>query len=501
MIIEIFPQAFMEIMTRLDLFLWVLGGTVVGIMLGILPGVGAVMALAVLLPLTYSLEPLIAISFLLAVYSASAFGGAIPAILMGIPGTAQAIATQLDGYPMMKQGRGGEALTYATMGSAIGGVLGVCMLFLFAPIIAGLAYNLQSAEYAALAIFALVLMAYVGSGSILLGIVSGVAGLLIGTVGMDAMTFTPRLDFGIRELRVGIDIVPVIVGVFGLAEVFRNLAEMRDPKAGPPVMAPISRIYPPMKEFIGTIPASLRGGLIGTFMGALPAVGTPVAVAVAYAQEKQISKTPERFGKGAPESIMSVESCNNAAVGGALIPTFTLGIPGNPVVAILLGALIIHGMTPGPRLLRDEPLFFGTTFLTLAVSIILTTVIIQLTIRYLVLIVRVPERILIPLIVVLTIIGSYSVANSVFNVWIMIVFGIVGFAMSIARISPAPLIFGVILGPILEVNVRRTLMVSGGDPSIFVTRPISLTILLIAALALVWPLVSAWRRGKGKVKS
>lgn len=498
--IETLPQAFLEIFTRLDLFLWVFGGALIGLILGILPGVGATMALAVLLPLTYTLEPVIAVSFLLAVYSASAFGGAVPAVLLGIPGTAQAIATQLDGYPMMKQGRGGEALTYATVASAVGGIMGLAVLMLFAPIIAGLAYNLQSAEYAALTILALALMAHVASGSMLTGLVSGVFGLLIGTVGMDAMTFTPRLDFGLDELRAGIDIVPVIVGVFGLAEILRTLqsASGMTPKVE---KANITRIFPPWKEFLRTFPANIRGGLIGIFVGTLPAVGTPVAVAMAYAQEKQVSKTPERFGKGAPESIVAVESCNNAAAGGALIPTFTLGIPGNPVVAILLGALIVHGMTPGPRLLHDEPLFVTTTFLTLGVSTILTAAIMLLMIRYLILVVNLPERILVPCVAVLAVVGSFAVNNATFDIWLMILFGAIGYGMIIANVSAAPLIFGVVLGPILESNFRRTLMVSGGDPWVFVTRPISLTILIISALVLVWPMVSPLLRRWSQQKS
>jgi putative tricarboxylic transport membrane protein len=401
---------------------------------------------------------------------------------------------------MMKAGRGGEALTFAIFGSAVGGLIGLGLLILFAPIIARLAFNLQSAEYAALTIFALTLIAYVSPGATLKGLISAAFGLLLATVGLDAMTFTPRLDFGVRELRSGIDIIPVIVGIFGMAEVLRGLIQLEAGTAAKYTIAKIQRLIPEWSELKSTIPASLRGGLIGTFIGALPAVGAPAAVVISYAQEQRLSKNPERFGKGAPEGIVGPESSNNASVGGALIPMMTLGIPGNPVTAILLGALLIHGLTPGPRLFRDDPLFVTSTFVSLGLAIILTTVVALAMIRYLALIVAVPKRLLLPLVAILAVVGAFAVNNSLFDVGVMLVFGVVGYAMGWSGIPTAPLVFGLVLGPILETNVRRALLVSGGDPSIFVTRPISLTLLMLGVGVLLWPVLSDWvnRRRAGK---
>jgi putative tricarboxylic transport membrane protein len=492
---ETLLEAIQLVFSRPDVLGFTLGGVVLGIMLGILPGIGSVMAMAVLLPLTFGLDSITAVAFLIAVYSASTYGGSVSAILLGIPGTAQSITTQLEGYPMMKAGRGGEALTFAIFGSAVGGFIGLGLLVLFAPIIARLAFNLQSTEYAALTILALTLMAFVSPGAMTKGIISGAFGLLLATIGMDAMTFTPRLDLGIRQLRSGIEIIPVIVGIFGMAEVLRGLGQLGADAAVNHSLAKIRRLLPEWSELKKTIPASLRGGLIGTFIGALPAVGAPVAVVISYAQEQRLSRNPERFGKGAPEGIVGPESCNNASVGGALIPMMTLGIPGNPVTAVLLGALLVHGLTPGPRLFRDHALFVSSTFVSLGLAIILTTVIALAAARYFALIVKLPNRLLLPMIGVLAVVGSFAVNNSFFDVWVMLVFGVVGYAMGLAGIPAAPLVFGLVLGPILETNLRRALMVSEGDPTVFVTRPISLGLILIAVTVLVWPFISARLKG------
>lgn len=460
-------------------------GVLLGIVLGALPGVSSTMALAVLLPISFSMGPAHAMMFLLGIFAASVYGGSISAILINIPGTPGAIVTQMDGYPMARNGRAGEALTYALIASTLGGLLGWLLLVLLAPLVADAALSFQSPEYAAVTFFGLTMLAYASPGSTFKGLLAGVFGLLCATVGRDAVTDIDRFTFGSAGLQGGLDIIPVAVGIFGMAEVLRNIetGALRFE-----VIRRIGRLLPPWSEARRLWPMGVRGALLGAIVGAIPAAGSAIGVAVAYAQEKRMSRAPERYGTGIPEGIVAPESANNACVGGALIPMMTLGIPGDSMTAVLIGALLIHGLRPGPALFSEHTGFVATVYVALLAAIVLTLIFGLIGIRWFARILHAPKNVLMTGIAVLCVVGSYAVRNSLFDVGVMITFGGIGYLMSRAGIPAAPVVFGLILGPLLEENIRRTLIVNG-DWTVFLTRPISATLLAISIAALAWPAV------------
>ena len=458
-------------------------GVMFGIVLGALPGVSSTMSLAVLLPISFSMSPTHGMMFLLGIFSASVYGGSISAILINIPGTPGAIITQMDGYPMARNGRAGEALTYALLASTFGGVLGWMLLVVCAPLVAAAALHFQSPEYAAVTLFGLTMLAYATPGSTFKALVAGIFGLLLATVGLDGITDVARLDFGSEGLQAGLSIIPVAVGIFGLAEVLRNIEGGGQDFE---VIKRIDRMMPPWREMRPLWPMAVRGSIIGALIGAIPAAGSAIGVTVAYAQEKRMSKDPDRYGTGIPEGVVAPESSNNACVGGALIPMMTLGIPGDSMTAVLIGALLIHGLRPGPALFTDRIDFVATVYVALLLAILLTLVFGLIGVRYIARILHAPKNVLMTAIAILCVVGSYAVRNSVFDVIVMIAFGAIGWLMQRVQIPAAPVVFGLILGPLLEENVRRALIVNG-EWSVFLTRPISATLLAIAALALFYP--------------
>ena len=462
-------------------------GVLLGIVLGALPGISSTMSLAVLLPVSFSMSPEHGMIFLMGVFSASVYGGSISAILISIPGTPGAIVTQMDGYPMAKNGRAGEALTYAVLASGFGGILGWFLLILLGPLIAAAALHFRSPDYAAVTLFGLCMLAYATPGSTYKALVAGVFGLILATVGLDSLTFIGRLDFGNAYLQGGISMVPVAVGIFGLAEVLKSI-EFGKKKLE--VITAINRLFPPWSEIKPLWPMAIRGALIGAFVGAIPAAGSAIGVTVSYAQEKRMSKNPEKYGTGIPEGIVAPESSNNACVGGALIPLMTLGIPGDSMTAVLVGAMLIHGLRPGPQLFVERLDFVALIYVALILAIILTTILALLTIRYIARILDAPKNILMTGITILCMVGSYAVRNSIFDVMIMIIFGFIGYLMQKIRMPVAPVVFGLVLGPLLEENIRRSLIVSAGDWSVFIERPISLIFILISILALGLPIFS-----------
>jgi len=470
-------------------------GVLLGIVLGALPGISSTMSLAVLLPLSFAMDPNRAMMFLLGVFSASVFGGSISAILINIPGTPGAIVTQLDGYPMAKKGRAGEALTYAAFSSAFGGIVGWLLLVTIAPLVAAAALHIQSPEYAAVTIFGLTMLAYAAPGSTFKAIIGGILGLLLATVGRDAITDVSRFDFGNFSLQGGLSIVPVAVGIFGMAEVLRNIEGGAPPLT---VITKIKRIMPPFSELRRLWPMALRGSLIGALVGAIPAAGSAIGVAVAYAQEKRMSKHPERYGTGIPEGIVAPEASNNACVGGALIPMMTLGIPGDSMTAVMIGALLIHGLRPGPALFEKNVEFVAAVYVALLLAIVFTTIFALAGARLFARILHAPKNLLITAISVFCVIGSYAVRNSTFDVLVMIGSGVVGYLMYQVRMPVAPVVFGLVLGPLLEDNIRRTLIVHGSW-TVFYERPISLVLLLLSVAALTYPFIRdrLRRREKG----
>ncbi|BCH31294.1 hypothetical protein MesoLjLc_32240 [Mesorhizobium sp. L-8-10] len=466
-------------------------GTALGIVFGCLPGISSTMALAILLPISFSLTPLGAIIFLIAVFSASVFGGSISAILINIPGTPGAIVTQLDGYPMARSGRAGEALFYALGASTLGGVIGLVALILIAPIVAGAAMQFRSPEFAMATVFGLTLLAYSTPGATFLGILSGCIGLICGMVGFDSLTDIPRFDFGTSWLQNGINLVPVTIGLFGIAEIMRNLNVAS--QSGATVARRIGRVVPPWKEMRRLWKAVLRGSGIGIAVGAIPAAGSAIAVAVSYAQEQRLSPRGKDFGKGIPDGIVAPEASNNAAVGGALVPMMTLGIPGDTMTAVLMGALLIHGLRPGPQLFVEHADFVASVYVGLFLAILLTAAMGLLLMQQFVRLMQAPRHILVAAIILLCVIGSFTIRNNVADVGVMIAFSVIGFVMYKLEIPVAPLAFGLILGPILEENLRRSLIVSDGSWMVFVERPIALAMLLLSLAAVLYPVFVALR--------
>jgi putative tricarboxylic transport membrane protein len=487
MLLHEFAISIFAILSDPNVLLLAIIGVAVGIILGALPGVSSTMALAILLPLSFSMEPASAILFLIAVFVSSVYGGSISAILINIPGTPGAIVTQLDGYPMTRSGRAGHALTYALIASTLGGLMGLLLLVLLAPLVASAAMSFRSPEFAMVAVFGLVLLAYASSGSTLRGILVGAIGLICGMVGFDKVTDAPRFVFETSFLQAGIDLVPLTVGLFGLAEVMRNLSQSSSGTMDP--VPPVKSLFPPWRELCGQWKAMLRGSFIGTFVGAIPAAGSAIAVAIAYAQELRFARQPERFGKGAPEGIVAPEAANSSSIGGAMVPMMTLGIPGDAMTAVLMGSLLIHGLRPGPLLFTENPMFVSSVYAALFMGVILTLVIGLLMLKWIAVVMRVPQRILLAGIAVLCVIGAFAIRNNLSDVYVMLFFGAVGYLLYLLRLPAAPLAFGLILGPILEENLRRSLMLSRGSLSVFVERPIACSLLLLLIVAVLLPLM------------
>jgi putative tricarboxylic transport membrane protein len=474
-------------------------GTVIGIVFGALPGIGSTMSMAVLLPVTFAMPPEHSMAFLMGVFSGSVYGGSISAILVNIPGTAGAMVTQLDGYPMARNGRAGEAMTYALLASGLGGIIGWVLLMATAPVVARAASQFQSPDFAAVAFFGLAMVAYSAPGSTLKAFIAGLLGLLLSTVGLDRVTDVWRFEFGLPGLQSGLDIIVVVVGIFGLAEVLTNIefgaVKYRAVKT-------IGRIFPPWREARRMWPMVLRGSVAGVVVGAIPAAGSAIGVSIAYANEKRLSKTPEKYGTGIPEGIVAPESSNNACVGGALIPMMTLGIPGDTMTAVLIGALLIHGLQPGPDLFTNNAGFVAVVYAALLIAIVFQTMVGLLGIRLFAHLMRAPKNVLMTLIALVCVVGAYAVRNSLFDVGVTIAFGALGFLMQRIGMAVAPLVFGLILGPMLEDNIRRTLIVHG-DWSVFLRRPIATTLIVIALFTLIYPplksaIVTSWVRRRQK---
>lgn len=457
--------------------------TLIGIVLGALPGISSTMTLAVLLPFSFSMEPASAMVFLIGAFYGSSWGGSISAILINIPGTAGSMLTQLDGYPLAKRGQAGVALTYALIASTFGGIIGWFGLVTFAPTLARIGFYFQSPEFAALTVFGLSMLAYASPGSTFLGVLAGMFGVLLGAVGLDILSNLSRFDFGIPRLQAGINMIPFAVGIFGLAEILRLLEQ---PIVTDRTATQIGAIWPRFADVIRTWATALRSAFVGLGIGIIPGAGSAVAVSMSYAQEKKLYEKRETFGDGNPRGIVAAETGNNAAVGGALIPLLTLGLPGDAMTAVLVGALLIHGLQPGPQLFTNHPDFIATIYVALGLTIILTFFMSLGLTRVFAKLLSAPPRILYAAILVLCVTGSFAVQNSLFDVLLMIVFGAMGFLFFKVGIPLPPMMFGLILGPLLEENLRRSLIVYG-DWMVFVQRPITLAMLAVTALVLILP--------------
>lgn len=466
----------------------------VGMVLGAIPGISSTMTLAILMPLTFGMDPALAIALLIAVFVSSVYGGSISAILIGIPGTPGSIFTQLDGLPMSRKGRSGHALTFALVASTLGGLIGLALLIVLAPMLAGVAANFRSPEFAAVALFGLVMVSVAGQGPVLIGVVVGCLGVLIGMVGFDPMTDAQRFTLSNPSLQAGISLIPVIIGLFGLSEVLRNLATPGALET-PSRRGGVGSLFPPLREMLSTWSSVLRGSGFGTFIGAIPAAGSAVAVSIAYAAEQRLARDRSVFGTGSAKGIAAPESANSACIGGSMIPMMALGLPGDTITAVLIGAMMIHGLQPGPMLFAENPGFVAAVYAALLVALVLTFVVGLGVIRWSVMILRIPPKLMMVFIGLFCVVGAFAIRNDINDVYVMAAFGLVGFVFYLLRLPVVPLAFGLILGPILESNLRRSLMISQGSWSVFVERPIALALLLTSLAVVLLPLAMfVWRR-------
>jgi putative tricarboxylic transport membrane protein len=461
-------------------------GVVIGTLVGVLPGIGPVGAMALLLPATYGVSLTSSMIMLAGIYYGAMYGGSTTSILVNIPGEAASVITCIDGYQMARQGRAGPALGISAIGSFIGGTLSLIGLMLVAKPLASAALSFGPPEYFALMCTGLVILTYLTQGSMVKALMMALVGILLGCVGIDMITGSPRFTFKIGELSDGVGIIPVVMGLFGIAEVFSNLERIIKRQV---FETKIKNIWPTLNDYAQSKWAILRGSVLGFLLGVLPGGGAILASFLSYGIEKKFSREPERFGKGAIEGVAGPETANNAAAGGALIPLLSLGIPPNVVMAMLFSAMIIHGMQPGPLLMKASPdLFWGLVVSMYLGNVILVALNLPL-IGIWVQLLKIPYRILMPLILLFCFIGAYSLNNSTFDVSIMILFGAIGYLMRKFGYEGAPLVLAFVMGPLLENNLRQSLLMSGGSFAIFVSRPISVVTLSIAFLLLLSNLI------------
>jgi TctA family transporter len=436
-------------------------GVFLGTLIGVLPGIGALAAISLLLPITYHIPPTAAIVMLAGIYYGAQYGGSTASILLNLPGTPSSAVACLDGYPMAKQGRAGVALFMTTIASFVGSMLGILALVLFSPAIAELGLKFGAAEYFAM--------------------------MLLGTVGTDVNSGQARFDFGIPELMDGINLVALAMGMFGVSEVISGINQVRGSEVKEKIT--MRTMTPTRKDVKDSIMPMLRGTGIGSFFGALPGTGASIASFMSYAVEKKIAKDPSRFGNGAIEGITAPEAANNAAAQTAFVPTLSLGIPGDAVMALMLGALIIHGIQPGPMLMSQQPELFWGLIVSFGIGNVMLLVLNLPMIGMWVAILRIPYRVLFPAILVFISLGVYSVNNNTFDVLMVAGIGAVGYLLAVFKFEAAPLLLGFVLGPLMEENLRRALLLSRGELSTFIDRPISAGFLAFGAAILLW---SAW---------
>jgi len=468
-----------------------------GTLVGVLPGIGPIGAMALLLPATYSMTPTSSIIMLTGMYYGAMYGGSTTSILVNIPGEAASIITCLDGYQMARQGRAGPALGIAAIGSFIAGTISIFgLMFISAPL-ADAALKLGPPEYFAIMCVGMIILSYLTQGSMLKALMMALVGLLIGTVGLDKFTALDRFTFGIEQLVDGVGIIPMAMGLFGIAEVLTNIEQTVKREI---FRTKISHLWPSLEDWAESKWAILRGSIIGFIIGILPGGGVILSPFLSYAVEKRISKNPDRFGKGAIEGVAGPESANNAATTGGLIPLLSLGIPPNPTMAMLFAALIIHGIQPGPSVIRDHPdVFWGlvaSMYLGNGLLLLLNLPLIGIWVQVL----RIPYRILFPLILLFCLIGAYSLNNSIFDLVLMILFGVAGYVMRKFDYQGTPLILAFVLGPMLENALRQSLLMSRGSFMIFITRPISSIILGFAFLLLLLAIFPYFKKRRQKYK-
>ena len=471
-------------------------GVILGTLIGVLPGIGATATIAMLLPITFQLEPVSSLIMLAGIYYGAQYGGSTTAILINMPGESSSAVTAIDGYQMARKGKAGTALAVAALGSFFAGTVATLLVALFAPPLTVIALKFGAAEYFSLMLLGLVSAIALAHGSILKALAVVVLGLILGLVGTDIYTGTPRFTFGITEYADGLSFVALAVGVFGIAEILRNLEGEQDRTV---LGTSLGGLLPSREDLRRMVAPMLRGTAVGSVLGILPGGGAVLASFASYTIEKRLSDTPEEFGKGAIAGVAGPESANNAGAQTSFIPLLTLGIPANPVMALMVGAMIIQGIVPGPNVASEQPeLFWGiiaSMWIGNLMLIVLNLPLIGLWVKLL----KVPYHVLFPVIMAFCSIGVYSVNSNVYDLYAVAFFGLMGYALLKLRCEPAPLLLGFVLGPMLEENLRRAMILGRGDPSIFVTRPISLTLLLLTVAVLAVMLAPSIRKKRAEV--
>ncbi|MGL1893908.1 MAG: tripartite tricarboxylate transporter permease [Spirochaetaceae bacterium] len=452
------------------------GSVIMGIVFGATPGLTATLGVALLTTLTYGMDVSTAMVALMGIYVGGVYGGSYTAILVNIPGTAASAATALDGYPLALKGQAGRALGLTTTSSAIGTVIGMVFVVLLSPIISALALEFTSFEFFLLALFGIVISGTLTSQDLVYkGWIAGLIGLWFSTIGRDSLQFFPRYTFGMNELEGGLDLVPVLIGAFGIPQIMQTIRDnfkIKETKK-------FKRILPEIGTIVKNTPSIIRSSLIGVGIGAVPGIGEDIAGWVSYGAAKKASKHPEEFGKGSVEAVISTETANNACIGGAMIPLLNLGIPGSPPAAMLLGAFMLHGIQPGPMLSIDRPTFVLEITAILLLASITMWVCGMLLTKQVIKVLKIPTSLFMPIIAVLCVIGSYALGMRIFNLYLMLPIGIIAYLLSEMKYPIAPLIIGVILGDMCDQNLRRALMVSKGSFMPVLTRPVSLVLVII----------------------
>lgn len=465
-----------------NLFYLVLGVTG-GIVIGALPGLTATMGVAILLPFTFGMDAVTGLIMLVGIYIGAIYGGSISAILLNTPGTPASAATCFDGYALVKKGYPTKALSASTIASALGGLISCLALVTISPVLAKFALRFSAPEYFALALFGLTIIASISAENFLKGIIAGMIGLLISCFGMDAITSYPRFTFGVVDLLNGFSVIPVLIGLFAVSEVFNQIETLVGEKEIKTDIV-MDKNYMNWQEIKHCLPTIIKSGVIGTFIGSIPGAGADIAAFVCYNEAKRSNKN-EKFGEGSLVGISAPESGNNGVTGGALVPLLTLGVPGDAGDAVLLGALIIQGLTPGPLLFEQNPEIVYGLFSSMIIGNILLLFIGLAGIKFYSRIVEIPKTLMIPAILILSTIGSYSMNNSLFDVGVTFVFGIIGYIMSKIKMPSSPIVLAVILGPMLETNLRKAVLMYEGSYSFLYTRPITVVFLILTVLSMI----------------
>lgn len=486
-----FGQSIASFATPATIF-YALLSSLVGVIMGALPGLTATMALALMTTLTLKLPPSQALLILICTYVGAIYGGSRSAILLNIPGTPASAASCLDGYALARQGMAGRAMGIATTGSVLGTLIGMFFLAFFTPILGGMALKFGAYEFFWLALFGVLIAGTLTGDDPLKGWIAGIAGLFIASIGQEPQYGYERFAWGVRDLAGGIQLVPALVGAFGFAEL---LTAMRERQA-PVKLSAFDTVIPKVRDVVRYWRTIIRSGLIGTGVGIVPGVGEDVAAWSSYAAAKRASAEPEKFGKGSVEGLMAAETGDNACVPGAVIPVLTLAIPGSAPAAVLMAAMIIHGIKPGPMIMVENPSFVYdvvTMMLFATIGILIYGLVLT---KALVQVLRVPQHIIVPIIFVLCAVGSFAIAGRLFDVYVMLFFGLLGYFLRHHGYPMAPLVLGIVLGDLLEKNLRRALVLSDGDLTPFFTRPISATIAALTIGTIAWKIYSLYRRSR-----